>query len=156
MTPTPELLLPVKHLIDNLDRHYPLNFTQAVEFMDESTGERDTLNLVYKYTNDVQGVCSMLSDIVPLLTHGSIRNRRKRVCKLLKKAYGKFLTENARGKPQRKSIVHARGNQRKSQEIKKGIRGNQRKSQEITGNHRKSKEIKGNQKEIKRKSRGNQ
>ena len=61
-----------------------------------------------------------------------------------------------RGKPQRKSIVHARGKQRKSQEIKKGIRGNQRNSQEITGNQRKSKEIKrksrGNQREIKKKS----
>ena len=87
MTSTPELLLPVKHLIDNQDRQYPLNFTQAVEFMDESTGERDILNLVYKYTNDVQGVCSMLSDIAPSLNHSSIRNRCKRVCKRLKKAY---------------------------------------------------------------------
>ena len=62
--------------------------------MDESTDERDILNLVYQNTNDVQGVCSMLSDIVPSLTHSSIRNRCKRVCKRLKKAYDKFLKEN--------------------------------------------------------------
>ena len=29
LTPTPELLLPVKPLIDNQDRQYPLNFTQV-------------------------------------------------------------------------------------------------------------------------------
>ncbi|KAJ3665808.1 hypothetical protein Zmor_001282 [Zophobas morio] len=41
LTSTPGPLLPVKPLIDNQDRQYPLNFTQVVEFMDESIGERD-------------------------------------------------------------------------------------------------------------------
>ncbi|EFA12599.2 hypothetical protein TcasGA2_TC001839 [Tribolium castaneum] len=85
LTPTPKLLQPVRELVENAQ--YPLSFSELIELMEKVVGENDILNLVSKYTDDIEGLLAMLFDIFPLVEHRSMQNRIKRTRKRIKKAY---------------------------------------------------------------------
>ncbi|EFA12669.1 hypothetical protein TcasGA2_TC010692 [Tribolium castaneum] len=85
LTPTPELLQPIRELVKNAQ--YPLSFSELIELMEKLVGENDILNLVSKYTDDIEGLLAMLFDIFPLVEHRSMQNRIKRTRKRIKKAY---------------------------------------------------------------------
>ncbi|XP_068896501.1 uncharacterized protein [Tenebrio molitor] len=75
LTSTFELLSPAKSLFDNSEQQYPLSFDQLVEFADKVPGESNILELIHKYTSDIEGVSTMLYEIFPSLEHKSIKNR---------------------------------------------------------------------------------
>lgn len=88
LTSTSDLIQPAKDLIDNAQ--YPLNFEELTRFVEKAVGELDILELIRKYTTDVEGVSAMLFDIFPLLTHNSVRNRIKKIRLKIKKALARL------------------------------------------------------------------
>ena len=86
LTSTSELLLPVKHMLNNTEQ-YPLNYEQITEFMDKASGEKDILGLIRKYTDDIEGVLLLMYDVYPIVEHKSIKNRCRKVQRKIKKAW---------------------------------------------------------------------
>ncbi|RZB40232.1 hypothetical protein BDFB_013745 [Asbolus verrucosus] len=76
VTPTSDLLNPVKDLINNTDV-YSLNYSQIVEFMDKAVGEDDIIGLICKYTDDIDGVLNLLYDVYPVVEHKSAKENKK-------------------------------------------------------------------------------
>ncbi|RZC34998.1 Exo endo phos domain containing protein, partial [Asbolus verrucosus] len=77
LTPTVELLQPAKDLISNTDQ-YPLSFNQTIQLLEAALGEENIIDLIYKFTSDVEGVRTLLYDIYPIVKHKSIKNRCKK------------------------------------------------------------------------------
>ena len=95
LTSTSELLMPVKHMLNNTEQ-YPLNYEQITEFMDKASGEKDILGLIRKYTDDIEGVLLLMYDVYPIVEHKSIKNRCRKIQRKIKKAWesDKNLSEN--------------------------------------------------------------
>ncbi|EFA04797.1 hypothetical protein TcasGA2_TC014846 [Tribolium castaneum] len=87
VTPTSELLAPAKDLIENA--HYALSFSETTNLVDKAVGEPNILELIRSYTDDFEGVNTLLYDVIPLLTHKSNQKRVKKNRRKLKKAVKK-------------------------------------------------------------------
>jgi uncharacterized glyoxalase superfamily metalloenzyme YdcJ len=68
------------------EQQYPLSFDQLVEFADKVPGESNILELIHKYTSDIEGVSTMLYEIFPSLEHKSIKNRCRKIQIKIKKS----------------------------------------------------------------------
>jgi hypothetical protein len=95
LTSTFELLSPAKSLFDSSEQQYPLSFDQLVEFADKVPGESNILELIHKYTSDIEGVSTMLYEIFPSLEHKSIKNRCRKIQRKIKKAQSNILDDNS-------------------------------------------------------------
>ncbi|KAJ3665264.1 hypothetical protein Zmor_000767 [Zophobas morio] len=105
LTPTSELLTPVRQLIDNSGVQYPVDFNQFVEFMDKVIGDSNVMDLINKYTTDVQGMLNLLYDVYPLVEHKSIKNKCLKAQRKLKKAYANFVDQTADPVPPTESFL---------------------------------------------------
>jgi hypothetical protein len=95
LTSTFELLSPARSLFGDSEQQYPLSFDQLVEFADKVPGESNILELIHKYTSDIEGVSTMLYEIFPSLEHKSIRNRCRKIQRKIKKAQSNILDDNS-------------------------------------------------------------
>ena len=86
LTPMSDLLLPARELITEKHDIFPLDFNQTVEFMGKAHGEKDILPLIYKYTDDAEGIVNQLYEIYTVLDHKSIKNRCIKVQRKIRKA----------------------------------------------------------------------
>lgn len=78
-------ILPLQPILSDVSNPYVLNYEQLKSFLERSKGNPDVFNLSLEYTNDTQGLISMLRLNYPHLKERNLKNRFTRLINKLSK-----------------------------------------------------------------------
>lgn len=89
-----DLIQPIKHLLDDTNKSYPLDYLSFKNFLDKAYSSQDPTEIAKDHVSKVELIPKMMRELYPYLTERSAKNRFSRIIKKIEEKVQSVVTND--------------------------------------------------------------